>query len=125
MNLFEKTPLAWRKAAEWPAREEEFVKRAGFVLMARLAVSDKKAADDRFRRFFELIEREAGDDRNMVKKGVNWALRQIGKRSRILNREAAAVAERLSESGSRSARWIGSDACRELTDEKVIKRLKR
>ena len=124
-NLFEKTGFAYRKAAEWSSREEEFVKRAGFVLMARLAVSDKKAVDREFKRFFPLIRREAVDNRNFVKKAVNWALRQIGKRNLDLNREAIKVAERLRTTDSKSARWIGSDAVRELAGEAVQKRLKQ
>lgn len=79
MNLFEKTKFAYQKSIEWSSRDEEFVKRAGFVLMARLAFSDKKADDERFEKFFPIIKREATDNRNFVKKAVNWALRQIGK----------------------------------------------
>jgi len=123
MNLFEKHPLAWEKAIEWSEREEEFIKRAGFVLMARLAVSDKKSPDDRFAPFFPLIEREAHDSRNFVKKAVNWALRQIGKRSVRLNAEASACARRLLALDSSSARWIARDALREIESEKVRARL--
>ena len=123
MNLFEKTPFAYDKAVEWSGREEEYVKRAGFVMMARMAVSDKKAADDRFVPFFALIEREAGDPRAMVKKGVNWALRQIGKRNLALNQQAITVAERIQRQDSRSARWIARDALRELRGTAVQKRL--
>lgn len=123
MNLFEKTPFAWGKAIAWAGREEEFVKRAGFVLMARLAVSDKKASDGRFEAFFPLIRREANDGRNYVKKAVNWALRQIGKRNRRLHRRALAVAEEIGAMESKSARWIAADALRELTDEAVIGRI--
>ena len=79
-NLFRHTPYGHTKAVEWSAREEEFVKRAGFSLMATLAVGDKKASDDVFEAYLPLIEREAVDGRNGVKKAVNWALRQIGKR---------------------------------------------
>ena len=123
MNLFEKHPLAWRKAAAWSGRGEEFVKRAGFALMARLAVSDKLAADQKFRPFFDLIEREADDGRNYVKKALNWALRQMGKRNQSLNARAVQVAESLAERESSSARWIGSDALKELTSEAVAARL--
>lgn len=114
MNLFDKTPLAWSKAAEWAGRDEEFVKRAGFALMACLAVHDKGAGDGAFRRFLPSIEREAGDDRNFVKKAVNWALRQIGKRNGRLRRDALRAARRLAENESRAARWVGRDALREL-----------
>ena len=113
-NLFDKTPFAYDKAAEWSERRPEFQKRAGFALMACLAWHDKDASDARFRGFLPLIEREAGDDRNFVKKAVNWALRQIGKRSPGLRRSAIASAKRIAKQGSRSARWIASDALREL-----------
>lgn len=124
MNLFEKTPFAREKALDWAGREEEFVKRAGFVLMARLAVSDKQAPDGHFEAFFPLIRREAGDGRNYVKKAVNWALRQIGKRNRHLHGRAVAVAEEIAAMESRSARWIAADALRELTDEAVLGRIR-
>ena len=125
MNLFEKMPVAYKKCTEWSSRKEEFIKRAGFVLMARLAVSDKKAGDRRFEQFFPLIEQESGDERNMVKKAVNWALRQIGKRNGELNRQALASARRIRQSPSKSARWVAADAIRELTSEGVQKRLKK
>ena len=124
MNLFEKTPFAYQKAVEWSKRAEEYVKRAGFVLMARLAVSDKKAADDRFEAFFPLIEREAGDPRDMVKKGVNWALRQIGKRNLALNRQAIIVGQRIQQQESKAAQWVARDALKELTGTAVQSRLK-
>jgi len=124
MNLFEKTKLAYQKCAQWSSREEEFVKRAGFVLMARLAVSDKKADDERFERLLPLIKREASDDRNLVKKAVNWALRQIGKRNINLNRTAIETAKKIQEMDSRSARWIAHDTIRELTSDGVQLRLK-
>lgn len=124
MNLFEKTPFSYDKAFEWSAREEEGVKRAGFVMMARLAVSDKKAPNKKFEAFLPIIEREAADPRNMVKKGVNWALRQIGKRSHALNKKAVAAAEKLRTSKSPAARWVAADALRELTDSKTIARIK-
>jgi 3-methyladenine DNA glycosylase AlkD len=124
MNLFEKTPFAWAKAVAWSARLEETHKRAGFVLMARLAVSDKKAPDTAFEPFFPLIEREAHDPRNLVKKGVNWALRQIGKRNTALNKQAMACAERISKQESGAARWVAADALRELRSPAVQQRLK-
>ena len=123
MNLFEKHPLAWRKAIEWSNHENEGKKRAAFVLMARLAVSDKKAKDDRFKPFFPLIIRESTDERNLVKKAVNWALRQIGKRNKALNQKAIPVAEKIATFNSKSARWIATDALRELKSEDVQKRL--
>lgn len=123
MNLFEKTGFAYRKCVEWSSREEEFVKRAGFALMARLAVSDKKAGDERFMEFLPIIKRESVDERNYVKKAVNWALRQIGKRNRELNKAAIKTAEEIRAIDSKSARWIASDALRELTSDKVQRRL--
>jgi len=125
MNLFARTPFARRKCVEWSAREEEFVKRAAFALMARLAVSDKRAPDDIFEQFLPLIKREATDSRNMVKKGVSWALRQIGKRNLNLCAKAIATAEEMRRMNSRSARWIANDALRELTSEAVQERLQR
>jgi 3-methyladenine DNA glycosylase AlkD len=113
-NLLDRTPLAWRKARAWSEREEPFVKRAGFALMARLAVHDRRARDADFVPLLGLAESEAGDDRNYVKKAVSWALRQIGKRSPGLRRRAMAVARRVARQSSRSARWIASDVLREL-----------
>jgi 3-methyladenine DNA glycosylase AlkD len=113
-GLFDKIPLAYQKAVQWSKRPEEFVKRAGFVLMACLAVHDKKSEDETFERFLPIIVREANDDRNFVCKAVNWALRQIGKRNIRLRAKAMKIAKELSESDSKSARWIGKDALREL-----------
>ncbi len=123
MNLFEKTLFAYQKAVELSLREEEFVKRTGFVLMARLAVSDKKAEDKEFILFLSAIKKEANDNRNYVKKAVNWALRQIGKRNINLNKKAIKAAEEIQKTDSKSAKWIASDAIRELTSEAVQKRL--
>jgi 3-methyladenine DNA glycosylase AlkD len=123
-TLWDRTPFAYAKAAEWSAREEEFVKRAGFALMAALAVHDRRAPDGRFLAMLPLIERESHDERNFVKKAVNWALRQIGKRNRELNAAAIAAGERIRAQGSRAARWIAADALRELRSEKVRARLK-
>jgi 3-methyladenine DNA glycosylase AlkD len=123
--LFDKTPFAREKAAAWSRREAEFVKRAGFVLMAALAVHDKKASDGVFKGFLPLIEREAADDRNFVKKAVNWALRQIGKRNRALNRAAIASGRRIRKMDAASARWIAADALRELESDAVQRRLSR
>lgn len=123
MNLFGRTPLAYEKALAWSEAEPEFVKRAGFVVMARVAVSDKKAADDTFVPFLDAIERQSDDSRNYVKKAVNWALRQIGKRSPALWVQAVARAEHMAASETRSARWIAADALRELRGEAVMARL--
>jgi 3-methyladenine DNA glycosylase AlkD len=116
-NLFGRTGFALEKAAAWSSRPETFVKRAGFVLMASLAVHDKGANDAVFASLLSLIAREAGDDRNFVKKAVNWALRQIGKRNQTLNLLAVKTARNIREMDARSARWIAADALRELTDE--------
>ncbi len=122
--LFDKTPYAWDKAVEWTVRSEEYLKRAGFVLMATLAVHDKKAPDERFEAFLPLLVRHATDERNFVKKAVNWALRQIGKRSRRLNKLALHTAKEIRKIDAPAARWIASDALRELTSAKIQQRLK-
>jgi 3-methyladenine DNA glycosylase AlkD len=123
MNLLEKLPPAYGKAVEWSLCNEEFVKRAGYVLMARLAVSDKGADDRKFEEFFSHIKRGALDPRNFVKKAVNWALRQIGKRNIQLNQSAIRVAEEIKKIDAPSARWIASDALRELSSSSVQERL--
>jgi len=123
-NVFDKTPLAYEKAIEWSKEEKEFVRRAGFVMMAVLAVHDKKAGNDKFIQFFPLIEKYSYDERNFVKKAVNWALRQIGKRNLHLNAKVISLANKIKKQNSKSARWIASDAIRELESEKVINRLK-
>jgi len=123
-NLFDRTPFAYEKAFAWADREETFVRRAGFTLMACLAVHDKQAPDAKLAAFIPIIEKGAGDERNFVKKSVNWALRQIGKRSRALNTKAIACARRIAKIDSKPARWIARDALRELTGEKVRERLK-
>ena len=109
-----KTPFAWRKVREWSSRKPEYERRAAFALLAGLAVHDKQATDKQFRATFGIIAKAATDDRNFVKKAVNWSLRQIGKRNPVLCGEAMAVAENLIATESRSARWIGHDALREL-----------
>jgi len=124
-NVFDKTPLAYEKAIEWSKEEKEFVRRAGFVMMAVLAVHDKKANNDKFVQFFPLIEKYSCDERNFVKKAINWALRQIGKRNLQLNAKAITLANKIKKQNSKSKRWIASDAIRELKSEKVINRLKR
>ncbi|MFC1928870.1 DNA alkylation repair protein [Chloroflexota bacterium] len=123
MNLFDKTSLAYGKAVEWSAREEEFVKRASFAMMACLAWHDKKADDKQFEPFFPIMKREASDNRNFVKKAVNWALRQIGKRNLNLNEKAVETAREIQQIDAKSARWIASDAIRELTSQAVLERL--
>jgi 3-methyladenine DNA glycosylase AlkD len=122
-NLFGWTPLAWDEALEWTGREEEFVKRAGFALMAALAWHDKVSPDERFLPLLAAVEREAHDERNFVKKAVNWALRQIGKRNLVLHEQAVATAERIAASGNRAGRWVAADALRELESEAVRRRL--
>lgn len=124
-NLFDKTPFAYQKVVEWSARDEEFVKRASFALMSRLAWTDKKAGDEQLEAFFSIIVAGATDDRNFVKKSVNWALRQIGKRNLTLNQRAIQVAQDIQKLDSRSARWVAADALRELTSEAVQGRLRR
>jgi len=122
--LFIYTAHGWKKAVEWTRRPEEFVKRAGFSTMAYLAVHDKAAPDSNFLALLPIIEREAHDERNFVRKAVNWALRQIGKRNPRLNRSAIAAAERIRKQGTRSARWIAADALRELRSPAVQNRLR-
>jgi 3-methyladenine DNA glycosylase AlkD len=124
-NLFEKAPFVWKKITDWSAREEEFVKRAAFALMACLAWHDKKAGDARFIEFFPLIVRGATDERNYVKKAVNWALRNIGKRNPRLNAASIALAREIQRLDSKAARWIAADAIRELEGQAVQARLRR
>lgn len=121
--LWDRTPHAWPKVREWSARKEEFVKRAAFALLASLTVHDKLAPDERYLEGLALIEREASDQRNFVKKAVNWALRSVGKRSPGLNRKAVAVARRLASADDSASRWVGRDALRELTSPAVQRRL--
>jgi 3-methyladenine DNA glycosylase AlkD len=124
-NLFEKSPLAWGKIIDWAEREEEFVKRAAFSLIACLAWHDKQASDKKFIELLPVIIRQATDDRNFVKKAINWALRNIGKRNLNLNHAAINAAKEIQQLDSRTARWIASDALRELESEAVQKRLRR
>ena len=123
MNLFRKTPFAWKKVIDWSSREEEFVKRAAFSLIACLAWYDKNAEDGKFIALFPLIARGATDERNFVKKAVNWALRNIGKRDRNLNRAGLDAAREIQQLDSKAARWIAADAIRELESEAVQRRL--
>jgi 3-methyladenine DNA glycosylase AlkD len=113
-NLFDKTAFAWGKIYEWPKRKEEFVKRAGFSLMAYLSCHDKKTADKEFIKFLPLIKKYSDDERNFVRKAVNWALRQIGKRNNNLKKYAIKTAEEIAKLDYKSAKWIAVDALREL-----------
>jgi 3-methyladenine DNA glycosylase AlkD len=124
-HLFVDAKPAWEKAFSWTSRNREFEKRAGFALAAYLAIHVKTASDAAFRKFLKAIEREARDERNFVKKAVNWALRNIGKRNRRLNRAAIQSAERIRRGGTRTGRWVATDALRELQSEAVQKRLLR
>ncbi len=133
-NLFDKTPFAYDKVREWSAAEGEWVKRAAFATAAALAVQDKTAPDERFLAILPLVQREAGDGRNFVKKAVNWALRNIGKRSPVLHAAAVVTAEAIlaeaealaaadrRDPAARSARWVARDALRELRSDKVRRR---
>ena len=125
MNLFEKTPLAWKKILDWSEREEEFVKRTAFALIACLAWHDKEAEDEKFIKLFPVIRRGATDERNFVKKAVNWALRNIGKRNPNLNKAAIKAAKEIQRIDSKASRWIASDAIRELESESVQRRLRK
>jgi 3-methyladenine DNA glycosylase AlkD len=125
MNLFEKNPLAWQKIIDWSEREEEFVKRTAFSLIACLAWHDKKASDEKFIELFPMIIRGATDERNFVKKAVNWAFRNIGKRNLNLNEAAINTAKEIKRLDSKAARWIAADAIRELESESIQKRLNR
>ena len=124
-RLFDRTPFAWQKARQWAASPREFVKRAAFALMASLALHDKTASDRSFRAFLPIIEKGAHDERNLVKKGVSWALRSIGRRNVALNTAARAAATRLARSPDAAARWVGKDALRELASPKVQAKLAR
>ena len=124
-HLFVFAEPAWKKAVEWSGRREEFIKRAGFALMAYLAYRDKTAANAKFLPLLPMIAREAHDERNFVRKAVNWALRNIGKRNVRLNRAAIREAEKIRKQNSRAARWIAADALRELNSEAVQARLWR
>ncbi|HEY4495431.1 MAG TPA: DNA alkylation repair protein [Candidatus Paceibacterota bacterium] len=118
MNLFWRAPFSHRKATEWSGRKNEFEKRAGFALMAVLAWKDKNSSDAKFKKFFPLIKKESIDERNFVRKSVNWALRQIGKRNAKLKELAIKTAKEILKIDSKSARWIARDALKELTKKK-------
>ncbi len=121
-KLWDRTPLAWEKALKWAASPRELVKRAGFALMACLALHDKAAPDRRFLGFLRPIEKGARDERHLVKKGVSWALRSIGRRNKALNTASIEVARRLAESHAAAPRWVGKDALRELTSPAAMRR---
>ena len=125
MNLFEKTPLSWKKIHDWSKRDDEFVKRAAFALIACLAWHDKQADDEKFVKLFPVIMGGATDDRNFVKKAVNWALRNIGKRNLKLNRTAIKTAKQIKQINSKAAHWIASDAITELESQAVQRRLRK
>ena len=123
IHLFSRTPYAWKKIEQWSSRNDELVKRAAFALIAAVAVHDKKAPDEPFVRALALIEREANDDRNFVRKAVNWALRTIGNRSPALHAPAMTLAGKLAASDDSTARWIGKDAIRDLSRPLVKSRI--
>ena len=123
-NLFDKTKYAYEKALEWSGNDREFVKRAGYALIAYLAVHDTDADDKTLAQFLPIIKKGSDDQRNFVKKSVNWALRQIGKRNLQLNRMAVITAKEIGELESKSAKWIAADALRELQSETILSRLK-
>lgn len=125
LHLFDRTPHAWRKVAQWSGRRGEFVKRAAFALVASLALHDKAAGDAPFLDALRLIEREATDSRNFVRKAVNWALRSVGSRNSALHAAALEVAEQLAASGDATARWVGMDARRALRSAPTLKRVAR
>jgi len=124
-SAFLASPLAWRKVPVWAGRQDEFVRRAAFALLATLAVHDKAASNAPFMDALNVIEAAADDERNFVKKAVNWALRNIGKRNQALNDAAIACARRIQLQGSHAARWIAADALRELSSVAVQKRLQQ
>ena len=125
MNLFEKNQLAWKKIVDWSEREEEFVKRTAFSLIACLAWHDKRASDEKFIELLPVIIRESTDERNFVKKAVNWALRNIGKRNLKLNEAAINTAKEIQRLDSKAARWVAADAIRELESDAIQSRLRR
>jgi 3-methyladenine DNA glycosylase AlkD len=123
-NLFNRTPHAWAKIKQWSSKREEFEKRTAFALLWCIHVPDGENANPKFLEGLALIEREAGDDRNFVKKAVNMALRATGRRNPVVHKAAVEVAKRLAGSSDKTARWVGSHALRELTSAAVLARLK-
>jgi 3-methyladenine DNA glycosylase AlkD len=124
-NLFEKSPLAWKKIMDWSEREEEFTRRTAYALLACLAWHDKNARDAEFIKLLPVVKRGATDERNFVKKAVNWALRNIGKRNVNLNKAAMKAAKEILRIDSSTARWVASDAMKELSSAPVQRRLRR
>lgn len=125
MNVLRWTPFAWKKVFIWSKSRQEFVRRAGFALIAALASGDKRASDAQFVKLFPLIKKYSTDERNFVRKAVNWALRGIGKRNLALNKKARVISSELLAVDSRVARWIAADALRELTNAKTLARIKK
>lgn len=123
-HLFDRTPHAFKKITQWSREKGEFRRRAAFALLASVALHDKKAEDGPFVKCLPLIERAASDERNFVKKGVSWALRGVGRRSRMLHEASMELAERLAESTNATARWVGKDVLKDITRAAVVKRVK-
>jgi 3-methyladenine DNA glycosylase AlkD len=123
--LFDRTPHAWGRIDKWAQARPEFVRRAAFALLASLAVHDKVTPDEMFAARLPLVERAASDDRDLVRKGVSWALRTVGRRNRALHASALEVAQRLAGSSDPGSRWVGKDAVRELTGPVVARQLQR
>ncbi len=124
-EFFEKTKYAYQLPFRWSKSKKEFVRRAGIVMIAVIAVHHKKTDDDEFETFFPLIKKYSTDERNFVKKAVNWSLRQTGKRNLRLRKKAIALLEEIQNIPSPSARWIASDALRELNNTKTIAIIQR
>ena len=122
-SLFDLSPLAWTKVFEWAERNEEFVKRGAFSLIADLSVHDKFTSDKKFEKFFPLIKKHSTDERNYVKKAVNWALRNIGKRDLLMNKKAIELSKDILKIESKTAKWIARDALKELKSIKIQDRL--
>ena len=121
-HLIDKTPFAYKKVKEWSKRKKEFEKRAGFALIAWLAVHDKSADNAKFDEFLNIIKEESTDKRNYVRKAVNWSLRNIGKRNISMNKKAIKISKEIQKIESKTAKWIANDAIRELTSEKIQQR---
>jgi len=122
-GLFDRSPLAFDKVRTWARSREEFIKRAAFALLSCLALHGRGEGDAPYLGLLPLIEKAATDDRNFVKKAVNWALRSVGERSRALHAEALSMARRLAESTDATARWVGKDAVKGLQSPATLKRL--
>ncbi len=122
-HLFDKSPHAWKKISAWARRKDEFVKRAGFALLAAVALHDRKADDSQFLKSLAIIDREAHDNRNFVKKGVSWALRTIGHRNRALHKASLELGEKLAGSDDPARRWVGKDVLRDITRPQILKKV--